>query len=267
MSLSQSLREVLRKVRRRFDSDHREIRRLASLPHRESAETDLLGPTLRLTDPHTFLYMYKSIFEQGVYAFSPERHPPTIVDAGANIGLATIYWKRQFPDAKIKAFEPGPHLSEAFQINMHNFGFGDVELYQAALSTEEGETTFHASRGSGGHLGGQSTDTDTEAVNVPVTRLSKHLDGHVDMLKIDVEGAEVDVIRDIKSHLTNVSNLFVEYHSYAGEEQHIDEIIYALSGAGFRLYFNNERNADQPFIRRPLNNGMDQNLQIFAYRE
>jgi hypothetical protein len=83
---------------------------------------------------------------------------------------------------------------------------------------------------------------------------------------LDIEGAEVEVLLDAAGHLGTVENLFVEYHSYTGEEQRVDEILRVLRQSGFRVHIRPELVADQPFVQRLENNGMDHRLNIFAYR-
>jgi phenylalanine-4-hydroxylase len=67
--------------------------------------------------------------------------------------------------------------------------------------------------------------------------------------------------------LGSVQNLFVEYHSYVGEEQRIDEILQVVRETGFRVHIQPELVANQPFVERLESHGMDHRLNIFAYRE
>jgi hypothetical protein len=87
------------------------------------------------------------------------------------------------------------------------------------------------------------------------------------MLKLDIEGAEVDVLLDAAGHLGGVQNLFVEYHSYVGKEQRIDEILRVLQQAGFRVHLQPELVADQPFVQQLESYGMDHRVNIFGFRE
>jgi hypothetical protein len=48
----------------------------------------------------------RSIFTQDEYAFSSEEDAPVIIDAGAHIGIATLYFKWHYPQARITAIEP-----------------------------------------------------------------------------------------------------------------------------------------------------------------
>jgi hypothetical protein len=88
----------------------------------------------------------------------------------------------------------------------------------------------------------------------------------VDFLKIDIEGAETETLKDCADRLGNVENLFVEYHSFDGERQTLDTLIGILAGAGFRLHVHSPNASPQPFVHRDLNAGMDLQLNIFAFR-
>jgi hypothetical protein len=51
----------------------------------------------------------------------------------------------------------------------------------------------------------------------------------IDMLKLDIEGAEVDVIVDCLDRLHNIHNVLVEYHSFRWHKQRIDELLHAVN--------------------------------------
>lgn len=54
--------------------------------------------------------MFNKIFKRQIYNFQIDNPAPYIIDAGANIGLGVIYFKKLFPDAEIIAFEPDPNI-------------------------------------------------------------------------------------------------------------------------------------------------------------
>lgn len=104
-------------------------------------------------------------------------------------------------------------------------------------------------------------------IEVETIRISKFLNRKVHFLKIDIEGAENNVIPEIENKLHNVENIFVEYHSLKGAEQMLPEILAILKAAGFRLniqliwvYSPN------PFISILDYNNIDLQLNIFGYR-
>ena len=227
--------------------------------------TPLLGPPLQYVDAASFLSAHRAIFEDEIYAFQPQSNPPRIIDGGANIELATLYWKRQFPRAEVVAFEPDPQVFEVLRWNVDVHQCDGVTLIQKGLWSKEAELEFQPDGADGGHVDEVSSYRG-DTVRVPVTRLVPYLDEPVDLLKLDIEGAEVEVMRDAAGNLQDVQHLFVEYHSYVGEEQQVDEILGVLRDSGFRIHIQPELVAGQPFIERLESYGMDHRLNIFAYR-
>ena len=243
----------------------KEIRRLEKMPRRKKASTGLLGKTTHIIDAASFLSAYRAIFRDEIYAFDPKTSAPRIIDGGANIGLATLYWKQHFPNASIVSFEPDPLIFRVLQRNIEEHQYGDVKLVQCGLWSEETELEFQSDGADGGHVNEVSSQ-DATTHRVPVTRLSPYLKEQVDLLKLDIEGAEVEVLLSVAEDLKNVQRIFVEYHSYVGQEQRLDEMLSVLRNSGFRIHIMPELVADQPFIDRLESYGMDHRLNIFAYR-
>jgi hypothetical protein len=102
---------------------------------------------------------------------------------------------------------------------------------------------------------------------VKAVRLRSYLAGEtVDLLKIDIEGAETVVLKDCADLLSNVERLFVEYHSFEDRPQTLQELLAVLSGAGFRVHAETIGVTSQPFVKRQTYLGMDMQMNIFADR-
>lgn len=101
---------------------------------------------------------------------------------------------------------------------------------------------------------------------VQTVRLADYLNRPVDFLKLDIEGAETEVLKACAESLGNVEHLFVEYHSFTEEPQTLHTIICILTDAGFRLHIDAPVVSPQPFMRRDVYGGMDMQLNIFAFR-
>jgi FkbM family methyltransferase len=248
-----------------------EVQRLRNYERYETTVTSLLDSPTRIVDAASFLSAYYAIFGDEVYNFESESEEPTILDGGANVGLATIYWKKKWPEANITAFEPDPYVFEALKWNCQKRDYDDVTLVQKGLWSED--TTLHFSQdgADGGHLDDTSNSIKTDSsdkgnVSVPVVRLLPFLDRPIDLLKLDIEGAEIEVLLDCEGHLDQVKRVFVEFHSYIDQEQRLDELLYVLRKSGFRILIKPELVAKQPFLNRLDNHGMDNRLNIFGYR-
>jgi len=222
-------------------------------------------------DAASFLSAYRTIFEDEIYTFESVSDPPTIIDGGANVGLATLYWKQKWPKADIMAFEPDPQVFEVLEWNCEQHGHTDVDLIQRGLWSEDTTLQFQPDGADAGHLKEDPLTMDREkalsdTVSVPVVRLRPYLDQSIDLLKLDIEGAETEVLLDCEGALDTVEHLFVEYHSYIGQEQRIDEVLRVLREAGFRIHVQPELTSEQPFVKLQQDNSMDNRLNIFGYR-
>ena len=246
-------------IRRRL-----ELLRLRYTARYRQTTTRLLGPALTIADAPAFLFTFHEIFQQEVYRFVSRNPRPIIIDGGANIGLSAIYFRKLYPQSHIIAFEPDPDHFALLRKNLRAFGYHDIETRNEALWVQAGEHSFLRDGAEAGRL---ARFSDQATQKVSCVRLKEHLKHPVDMLKLDIEGAETDVLLDCRDALTNVAHIFVEYHSFAHEKQRIQELLGTLIDAGFRLQMLPARSLSQPFIRRDLLLGMDLQLNIFGYRD
>src|SRR5438045_4004967 len=88
-----------------------ELLRLRRFAPRDRVTTTLPGHRLVVPEPGAFLAQWNAIWERGHYAFSTTNPAPRILDCGANVGLASLYWKRTHPGARITAFEADPKIA------------------------------------------------------------------------------------------------------------------------------------------------------------
>ncbi|SRR6266404_1217960 len=243
-----------------------EMARLQALPRYQQTETDLLGEPLRLVDSASFLSSYREIFDEEIYRFPSLSNNPLILDCGANIGLGVIYWKRLYPSARIVAFEPDPGVFESLVWNCKQRQLEGVELVNKAVWSGPGEVSFLSEGADAGHVAFGSLRDATQTIQVPSVRLFDYLNEPIELLKLDIEGAEIEVLRDCQNKLDNINHLFVEYHSFLGQQQYLDEVFFILKRSGFRIHIKSELVTSMPFVERLNYLGLDNSLNIFAYR-
>ncbi len=241
-----------------------ELIRLWRMPRYRPACTHLLGPPLRLIDAASFLSAYDAIFCRELYRFETASAEPTILDCGANIGLGVLYFKQLFPRARLVAFEPDAAAFDALAANVRSFGLQDVTLYPKAVWHAETELAFVSDGADAGHLVTRATDQVTQPVRTMTLR--PFLERPVELLKLDVEGAEMEILAHCRGYLHHVQHLFVEYHSFVEREQQLHCLLTVLAEAGFRVQIQVESVAAQPFVRPKIHAGMDLQLNIFATR-
>jgi FkbM family methyltransferase len=259
------LNKIFKKSRTENNLSQKEYFRLNNLPRYQSTETIFFGNKFRIPDASTFLSSYHEIFQQEVYRFNTSHQKPIIVDCGANIGLATIYFKELYQNAIVYAFEPDVDLYEAMCFNISSFGLTNVKCLNNAVSINNSELLFHKE---GGHSGMLVNENGKNVVRVKTKRLKEFLAQfeYISFLKIDIEGHEDKVIIDIKNELSKVEFLFLEYHSFIGKEQVLGEILAILKEAGFRYYLKESYNKKFPFIQKEIFLEMDLLLNIYCYR-
>jgi FkbM family methyltransferase len=241
----------------------REFARLRSLPRYHITTTDILGKSIEIVDSLSFLYTYEAIFEQQVYQFEASSNCPYIIDGGANIGLSTLYFKRLYPSSRVVAFEPDKQIFDVLQRNLHTFGINDVEAHCLALWSSSEVLNFIDEGADAGRI---TQEHDANTMHVQAVRLREYLHASVDFLKLDIEGAEIEVLLDCADLLFKVRNLFVEYHSFIDRPQRLHILVNLLISAGFRIHIHSSNEAKRPFIKRNNNLGMDMVLNIFAFR-
>jgi FkbM family methyltransferase len=232
-------------------------------------ESELWGKPIKITDSFWYLHSLREIFVEEVYKFNAVNDSPYILDCGANIGMSVIYFKKLYPKAKIVAFEPDTQIHGILQSNINGFGLSDVQVENKAIWTKETVLEFSSNGALGGRINedGENENANRQTIKVNAVRLGDYLTKQVDFLKIDIEGPEVDVLKDCSHLLGNVKNLFVEYHSNPAKEQELDVLLSILKKAQFKVYIKEAwNNLPYPFLRKNYNPFYDLQLNIFAYR-
>ena len=133
-----------------------------------------------------------------------------IVDAGANIGAFSLYALQHAPHADVIAIEPAPdscrRIRSVLQANSLD---SRVTLHEAALGEHPGQTTIQLGPGSQFRrtgVSGQSVTMITLDDVIPPGRT-------VDLLKIDIEGAEYGVLNSVsRETLQRVRRIVLEFH-------------------------------------------------------
>lgn len=219
---------------------------------------DVAGFTVTGPDARSFLHQYEEIFVRRTFEVDFKKKAPVIFCCGANIGLEILFFKKQYPDCKIKAFEADKEISTLLSKNVSGNKLNDVEVIAAAAWYEDGNVTFEPDGALGGKAG-------SGTVEIPSVRLAYqlNLEPHIDLLLIDIEGAEIAVLKDCKEHLARVDRLFVEWHGAVKDKQNLDELLVLLTSCGFRYRLNNNL-PEAPFIHRIIEGGFDAMVEIYA---
>ncbi|MFJ4851706.1 FkbM family methyltransferase [Streptomyces sp. NPDC088733] len=194
------------------------------------AGTVRLGPwTLEYVAPRAFAHTLRLLFGARIYDVDPLSGPARIIDGGGWLGLSVLRFRQLFPEAHITVFEPDPAIFQLMCRNIERNGLQNVTTVQAALSGRDGQQTFTATGSDSGSLVAAARG---DVVAVPTRRLSPYVDEPVSLLKLNVEGAEADVISELGNRLAAVDQVLIEYHGFAELPQSLHAILAALHEAG-----------------------------------
>jgi FkbM family methyltransferase len=240
--------------------------RIEFIPRFKESYINLLGKRIKLIDSASFRFLWDELFVKEIYKFKSQKGNPYIIDCGANIGLSLIYFKTLYPNAEVIAFEPDKKIFEVLCYNVKAFQFQNLLLVNKAVWSEETTLYFTADGSDGGRI--CNTLTDETLQEIQTVRLRKYLQKKVDFLKIDVEGAEVEVLKDCADLLNNVERLFVEYHSFLEKKQELDILLDILTQAKFRYYITHVGIVSpHPLEAIASISQIDNQLNIYAYRK
>ena len=209
-------------------------------------------------DAESFRILYEDIFVNRFFDINFSVKNPIIFSCGANIGLEIFFFKKYFPKCIIYAFESDPVIAKILDENISKNNLKDVTVISAAVWKKSGTINFQPD----GALGGK---TGTGNVLVNAIRLADELKNQnkIDLLIMDIEGAEIEVLKDCENELPKIENLFVEWHGRNEEAQNFDEMLALIGRAGFRYRLKNNLN-NAPFRNRITENGFDAMVQIYA---
>ena len=185
----------------------------------------------RTADRYALRATFSDVFHRPP-AEVPSDSIEVIWDLGANIGLTMADFAVGYPDAEIVGVELDPENAALCRQNVEGFG-GRCRLIEAAVWAEDGEIDYRRDPGmeTGFRVGPVArTAANARARSVSLnTLLSQTPGGHVDFAKIDIEGAERDVLQRHTEWARAVRSLKVEVH----EPYTVGECLQDLRSLGF----------------------------------
>ena len=210
---------------------------------------------------------------------------PVIVEIGAHYGEDSLRFKHIFPDASLHCFEPDPRNISIFKKHVH---LNKVFLYELALSNTNGEKNFYQSfdedkvynvpdkydwisledynllklnnSGSSSLKKGYQK-TLSEKILVRTERFDdwakNHNIGLIDLVWIDVQGAEGDVIDGMGEKIKSINYVWIEYGEKSYEDSlSREETLALLRDKGFYLVnhlSSKNQSGDLLFSRKKIN--------------
>lgn len=189
--------------------------------------------------------IYDEVFIEKIYDFETSKEEPSIIDAGSNIGISMLFFKKKYPLSKIICFEPDPNAFLILEKNIISNNLKNVVAINSALSKNNGIISFY------GEFCGTESDNrgnsiiknwgwqrDTSAkILVNSARLSAYVQEEIDFLKIDIEGAEQQVLEELGDKLSLVKEVSIEVHETEsmGFENNLEKIKSLLKDYNFTV--------------------------------
>lgn len=177
---------------------------------------NLLGLGIMFFHYGQLINLFEEIFVSQVYKTRISKSAPVIVDCGSNIGLSVLYFKKLFPNARILAFEPSLETFEILCQNIKLNHIRDVMLYNLAVTDKSGKSLLSKHLNIPGFLGMSLKHSMTEQEHelVSCDKLSNYIDQYVDLVKIDVEGSELEIVGDLlqTKKIIFCTQMIIEYH-------------------------------------------------------
>ncbi len=153
----------------------------------------------------------------------------TIVDIGANVGAATVFFALHYPDAQVLSFEPSPdsfallsaNTSDLTQVRCFNFGLFD----------QDRESTLYLGKDDAVEDSiGRSQEQSQRAVPIKLRAAKEAMTSAgvqcIELLKMDTEGCEVPILRSLVPLLSlNIGVIYIEFHSERDRHE-IDRLLF-----------------------------------------
>ncbi len=173
----------------------------------------------KVRTPSSDLRTTKQVFINLEYDFVVETEPTVIVDAGANIGLAAIYFANKYQNAKIIAIEPELNNFNLLKQNVEPYP-NILPIHAALWDNNEEINLVDPGFGHWRFITSSNLTADTPPDNtchkVMAMTINKIITDYnlekIDILKIDIEGAEKEVFHSSSSWIEKVNAIIIELH-------------------------------------------------------
>ncbi|AMM51407.1 hypothetical protein TH61_09765 [Rufibacter sp. DG15C] len=203
--------------------------------HRKTNSIVLFGKRVLFPSYVFLLHQFEEIFVLDAYRSKVTGQKTLIIDGGSHLGISVLYFITAYPEAKVLAFEPEAKAFQLLQQFVTHNQLSQVMLVNAALTGTSGTLTLFTHEDASGRLdaGAYTTSTATVPVTVPAQTLSTYLTEPVALLKLDIEGAEVEVIQELiaSQKIAVVQEIVLEFHTEIHPSP--EHLITLLAKSGF----------------------------------
>jgi len=193
-----------------------------------------LQPSLKMRRYGGDIFIFHEVLRCGVYDFPRdvlESEPTVIVDLGANIGLTALVLAARFPEARLVCVEPHPENAQLLRHNLTCLG-ARAMILEAALADCAGPIALSLEAE---HYNASLVRDGARVVEVAALTMEDVMQHsgitEIDLLKMDIEGAEYLILKSRPEWLNRVKLLLAELHG-----PHQAEMLDWLRVSGFRVH-------------------------------
>lgn len=162
------------------------------------------------------IVIFEQVFIYEEYRIPIPSHikPQLIIDGGAHVGYASIYFANQFPEAKIFAIEPSQANRKVLKENVSCYP--QVTIIPAAIWNEKIslESTRSNTKGGAGFRVSEAKSTTSELIDSITIEdiLQLANTAKINILKLDVEGSEKEIFSNSDNWINKVDMIIIELH-------------------------------------------------------
>lgn len=212
------------------------LQRHASATNNQVKQADFPWGKVDFIDYGSISQQVTSIFFEKIYEFrhfAKSGQSVKIVDCGSNIGLSAIWFLQNYPGCDLTCYEADSRLAGIAKGNLEKAGFPQNHIINAAVWTSNGKIGFESS---GDDKGTIAADSQTQ---IDCIDLSEALKGEVDLLKMDIEGAEFPVLSHLfeTGAINRVKRIAVELHDVDKHLIEFAEFLNFFKNSGFAVRF------------------------------
>ncbi len=159
--------------------------------------------------------------------------PARLVDLGANIGLASVWFARRYGCGTIIALEPSPDNARLTRLNLEENQIV-AEVIEAAIGPRDGTALFEDAGDSNlGRLNGTGEGREVAVISMETVLERLPQGASVDLVKMDIEGGEGPLLAENLGWLTRVRSIVAEFHPTVID---YPAVIKTIQGQGFRYF-------------------------------
>ncbi len=212
-----------------------------------------------------FLSLFEDLFIHQEYYFKTDNKKPIILDCGSHIGTDILFFKKLYPRSQIVSFEPDKKTFSLLKKNISVNRLKNIILVNKAIFNKNGFFSFYNNPSDPGStvMSLQKNRLHKDFIKVKTIKISSFIKAPIDFLKLDVEGVETKVIRELtsKGKLSFIKQGVIEYHHHIEKNSDQFSVLLSLlekSGFGYQISTK---------LKPPFQSNLYQDLLIYFYKK